>query len=102
MMMTEQEARTKWCPMVRGQMLIDVDGGQRPVGNGHNRLIHMETSLFEAGGGGPVCCIASECMAWRQGGTQRRHKENGWVSVNDCETETVEVGYCGAFGKVEG
>lgn len=65
MPMTEEQARTKWCPMVRGQMMTAVDGGLAPVGNGHNRLIHMDINQYEAEGGGPLCCIASGCMAWR-------------------------------------
>lgn len=97
MPMTEEQARTKWCPMVRGQMMTAVDGGLAPVGSGHNRLIHMDVQQFEAGGGGPLCCVASECMAWRW----KRVRDDEGSADGGAAILTQTYGYCGAFGKPE-
>lgn len=50
--MTEEEAKTKWCPMARIQ-----DGS----------VVINTVNLDERVGGGRanVCCIASACMMWR-------------------------------------
>jgi len=45
MILSEQEARNKWCPFAR-------------VRSGVNR--HYDGTIMIS-----TCCIASECMAWR-------------------------------------
>ncbi len=47
--MTEEEAKTKWCPFARTEV-FDAQGGC----SGGNR------------GGGITSCIGSACMAWRE------------------------------------
>ena len=44
--MTEQEAKTKWCPLARGK------GGVNRADAGENTLLYGN-------------CIGSACMAWR-------------------------------------
>ena len=65
-MHTEEEAKKKWCPMVRHTM--DAEG------NFHT------TNNYRAEGFQP--CIASECMMWK--------------SINNCtECASGNQGYCG-------
>jgi hypothetical protein len=71
--MTEDEAKTKWCPHAR---VLD---GSPPGGAGVNR------KGPEAG----VYCIASGCMAWRWSYSPET------AEGNDVEPE----GYCGLAGK---
>lgn len=88
MILTEEEARSKWCPEVRH--LGDGGGG----GGTWNRTMAMMTRIFGWDGSNPypdaTCnCIASECMAWR------------WVKefepyVGD---RPSTQGYCGKAGK---
>lgn len=85
-MLTEEEARKKWCPMTRalsgeksaeGETLANIRS--RPanminVSNGPNGQINIGV------------CIASACMAWRWSVTPSGMLDRG-------------RGYCGAFGK---
>jgi hypothetical protein len=74
-MMTEDEAKTKWCPMVR----------LAPLGPGES----YKKSTNRMGKGDPdSCCIASDCMAWRC------IDREGW--------RRPDRGYCGLAGKAEG
>ena len=82
--MTEEEARTKWCPMMRfnycGDSTTDDNRG------GHKNKLNV------------VNCIASQCMMWRP-------------TDNECIPMTYEqsrnndgphcfpAGYCGLGGK---
>lgn len=72
-MITETEAKTKWCPLVR-------------VGNsaGCNRS-SMDFGQVSH-------CIGSRCMAWREGVWD--HQRNLGP-----EDRTPGVGFCGAFGR---
>ena len=69
--MTEDEAKSKWCPMVRIHE-------QPAEGKGPNMYAYNRPGIM-----GQMTCIASECMAWRW------QKEYG-----DGKTE----GYCGLAG----
>ena len=70
--MTEDEARTKWCPMVRHVFEVD-------EGDAFNRI-----SNITGGASYNLNCIASDCMMWE------------WrpITVGDEDFDTVE-GYCG-------
>ena len=103
MLMTEQEARTKWCPHYRQYQGEDATGDNRP-GGGFNPL-----------------CIASDCMAWRWADPAEKHERRQCETCGgtggteeracmDCEGEGVRLhpyptparrGYCGAFGHPE-
>lgn len=75
-MLTEDEAKTKWCPYV--QISAAASGSQS--GEWYNRPHPGEKFL----------CIASGCMAWRT--------DNSVTASLDKHGELL--GYCGAFGKV--
>ncbi|RIK75493.1 hypothetical protein DCC62_13205 [candidate division KSB1 bacterium] len=77
MLLSEKDAKTKWCPMAR---------------SGFRR--HTDTSLtinrkIGSGKPDPDClCLASDCMMWRAVNLMK-------------EFETVQMGYCGLAGKPE-
>lgn len=73
--MTEEEAKTKWCPFSR-VMMWEPQEGQNPAVN---------RNLAD------VNCIASGCMAWRW----RRHKPKGWSGTAPVP---AEGGHCGLAG----
>jgi len=77
--MTEDEAKTKWCPMVRFHVVGAARGtvvgvyANKPLGvtSGEDGMVTMDSPL----------CIGSACMMWRQ--TSALTKE----------------GYCGLAGQ---
>ena len=77
MLLSEKDAKTKWCPMARAGFRRDGDSSltiNRRIGSGK---------------ADPDClCIATECMMWRT------------VTIVK-ETETLKLGYCGLAGKPE-
>ena len=83
MLLTESEAKTKWCPFAR-------------LPHGLNRVggASLDDGPMIAAS---VCCIASQCMAWRWDGY--RH-DNGVFSAQT-EKHQERVGHCGLAGKVE-
>ncbi len=95
--MTEDEAKTKWCPFARvaGQM------GGEAQGTSFNRW----TTGAAGGASDPAACIGSACMAWRV-----RHQwldnalqEPGWVTYPPYAFEPGpgqerDDGYCGLAG----
>lgn len=54
--MTEDEAKTKWCPFAR------VVGGE---GAAFNRSVGSMGTAAEKSIDPPMLCLASACMAWR-------------------------------------
>lgn len=76
--MTEDEARKKWCPMVRTGLTAGMAVNHH-VGSSHDSPqagdVHDETR-----------CIASDCMMWRQ------YKTAG------CGPDDHASGYCGLAG----
>jgi hypothetical protein len=76
MLLTETEAKTKWCPLVRAANVAE------PSANAQSRN--------RDGSGGPSrssLCIASGCMFWR-------FEEHSDKRIDP-------RGYCGAAGKPE-
>jgi len=55
MLLTEEEAKTKWCPMVR-------------FITSHNFQGSVRTLINNRDGGNESVCIASECMWWKWDG----------------------------------
>jgi hypothetical protein len=74
--MTEDEAKTKWCPFYRLIPETEFDEGL------DNRLIGLkEENLLSSR------CLASECMAWR------------WDTLIADQGSTLTHGGCGLAGK---
>ena len=72
--MTEDDAKTKWCPFTRTTQITEYAGAVAV-----NRLVERDGRKAA-----PTVCIASGCMAWR------------WVHPqHDEEAE----GFCGLAGK---
>jgi len=92
--MTEDEAKKKWCPMVRA---LQVQGG----GLGTTAF----AAVNERGR-----CIASACMMWRWRLPQLKYKPTGEIyhgpliiakeAKKDWE-ELPRQGYCGLAGRIE-
>ena len=79
--MTEEEAKTKWCPFARVEMYV-----RGVVGRGCNRIVTDDHDLNEKiqvaiNGTGGTKCIGSACMAWR------------WRVLGS------DLGWCGLGGK---
>lgn len=98
-MLTEDEAKTKWCPFARVRGKYD-DG---PT-SAFNRCPPFDNALV------PECrCIASECMAWRQGLKRNpdwkpRHGMMSGIEEHPDAREPpyivdAERGYCGLAGR---
>ena len=94
-MVTEDQARTKWCPFARVE--IESEGGAVCSAN---RLPGVGGSADPDLEWPSPRCIASECMAWRDAG---EHPED----TSKAETEfrrtgrrltTRRLGYCGLAG----
>lgn len=82
--MTKQEAKEKWCPMVRNIMTPQDSTWRNKAMT--NRLDFVENGFTESR------CIASDCMMWR------------WsivgATVNGVYDDNYPVeGYCGLGGK---
>ena len=110
--MTEDEAKTKWCPLARYVLDDSIGHGAQPGYPTGNRFAGHAPSEAQCK------CIASACMAWRwadSGGFERRSFEvmgarpegDGWECVmTDIGREKYVVksqwrrtvpreGYCG-------
>ena len=88
-MKTEEEARKCWCPMAR----VNFEGAEGSAG--WNRL-SQSTSVQPQ-----TYCIASECMAWREGGGSWKGEKGGSYAERPTHVEAKyePVGYCGLAGK---
>jgi len=80
--MTEELARTKWCPMVRSL-----------AGAVHVQAIGTANTFNEAFES--PNCIASDCMMWREVKDYVRNSPNDSVPGYE-----VIGGYCGLAGKL--
>lgn len=82
MILTEEEAKTKWCPHGRVWQKASSEG---------------ITSFTTHGCMGSVpICIGSACMAWRFVPQGENYSEN--MATGD-RTYLTPVGYCGLAGK---
>ena len=92
---TVAEARQKWCPFAQESVLEECNRGVTAL------------TFNRAYDGGPAenCfCIASDCMAWREGREawqQRDGKIIEAVQPQDILGQWVKRGYCGLAGKPE-
>jgi hypothetical protein len=88
MYLTEEEAKGKWCPMVRFAHWNAPTGGNQPLPKNWSDL---KT---------PGTCIASECMMWRSGTHCVKASEtrrSGELKVTYKQVPHPE--YCGLAGK---
>lgn len=87
--MTEDEAKTKWCPFVRltddGQMYFDNRGRKFGGTSGKDGI---DASL----------CIGSGCMAWRWVEPPSAPNADNLVIV-DARGTSLGDGFCGLAGK---
>lgn len=76
--MTEEEAKTKWCPMVR--------------------FTYLSNRSDDPSDGMGALCIGSACMMWRAGVSHKAHSDGGHISYEALPPEERE-GHCGLAGK---
>ena len=96
--MTEDEAKTKWCPFAR-VVLADPDKESRAIVP-HHAAYNM-TKLIGEDDRSYVPCIASTCMAWRWrtvANPAARH--NIYSNPNPEGITSTADGYCGLAGGV--
>lgn len=96
MLMTEEQARTKWCPM--GRLVTGtVPGDGTSSHNSHqatyNRVVDGAAYAFPKGG----ACMGSNCAAWQW----KRVRDDDGGPDGGAVILTETFGYCGAFGKPE-
>lgn len=113
--MTEDEAKTKWCPFARTTLAVS-DGNQwsyaHDAPSAHNRV-----GFDAASGRTPIAlgpCLGSGCMAWRSDGNPGPHwvhksvreewERDGWTT-DGVENDRGQItftrtagGYCGLAG----
>jgi hypothetical protein len=87
-MMTEDEAKTKWCPMVR---FVPSTEDHRAITNRVDVLVPDDSKSI-------ALCIGSACMAWQWGNKKLGHDLTGEEGKR-FHRDNPLMGYCGAFGK---
>jgi hypothetical protein len=102
--MTEDEAKTKWCPHARQAAVISNDLGTGATAN-RDASNHY--------GVPNVNCIASACMAWRWGPTENKPSDIstihahmvatgcGPLDATGATSTAVKHGYCGLAGALQ-
>ena len=84
MLLSEEEAKTKWCPFARCN--INNVSANRFAGAPYDNSL----------------CIASQCMAWRWGHKEVDHITRGeptqWSTI---DLEQTDKGFCGLAGKFD-
>lgn len=100
--MTEDQAKTKWCPLVRQSSTFAGEDGRPGFGFSYNRAATL--------GVGNCNCIGSDCMAWRwiiQPVAGRPAEERIYTMPGSGRQEIVKApavkavagdGYCGLAG----
>ena len=81
--MTEDEAKTKWCPFSRVVASVSADAAA-------NRWPDTGGAWLDAKGQPHPFCVASECMAWRA-------QPQRWEYTEREKLAPVQ-GYCGLAG----
>ncbi|WP_300573493.1 hypothetical protein [Phenylobacterium sp.] len=109
--MTEDEAKTKWCPFVRivnGKIEADNSSSHASVQDAYNRVVDEAKWAVPKGG----CCIGSACMAFRWIGEKAGHSVE-YHAKREPSSKAAESahgrfhrenplhGYCGLAGPVQ-
>lgn len=96
-MMTEEEAKTKWCPFARVKTWTAENGGGVPDNAASANRTHQGRQITGSS------CIASACMAWRWGneadGETPAYRTTR-VKDSPGHFDNAPLGYCGLAGKV--
>lgn len=94
--MTEDEAKTKWCPFVRSQVIGQDKGKLMVLSNRDAAQLVEDSDPNEF----THNCIGSACMAWRSASGDRNSIP---VVYSQAEAEVVQrhrvEGHCGLAGK---
>lgn len=90
--MTEDDAKTKWCPFAR-------PGQVQPADCGEIRGNRFMDGSIDTG----ALCIGSACMAWRKTGAKFKDARTGRLSDRDMTGHGtwIDDGYCGLAGPVQ-
>jgi len=80
--MTEEDAKTKWCPHIRYPNLMDADNNYSD-GCNVNAEGNRSPSAF--------CCVASDCMMWVWDEAFTVNAANQKIGETNYDTE----GHCG-------
>ena len=87
--MTEEEAKTKWCPFAASRITKRHIFGTGRVWKNDDDGVYAS-----------VRCIGSACMAWRWDTRYFEDRETGKAyGTNAPERFMVEPGFCGLAGK---
>lgn len=95
--MTEEEAKTKWCPFAR---VVQPAGDWAPAPAGNREIMGGAVGALN----GANLCIASACMAWRweyaPDGSFNTRMEGPHLTVVERvpNLARTESGYCGLAG----
>lgn len=84
--MIEAEAKTKWCPFSR----LDIVKDKKSVSSGINRIVSDHDLVVPV----QANCIGSECMAWAYKVECFKHPRGGQMVNRQSDTE----GYCTLMG----
>lgn len=87
--MTEEEAKTRWCPFIRFTDETDGTYGVSNRGDVCDRSHNQEARDLSR-------CISSACMAWRW--QRDAHYANAGAHLTHYSTSKTE-GFCGLAGK---
>lgn len=100
--LTEAEARKKWCPFAKAAIL---NFGPREIEFQANRFISTRNAAGERDlHATHTPCIASDCMAWRKCGPawseiEAKIHAGHKGSVDEIRAEFPPSGYCGLAGE---
>jgi len=87
--MTEEEAKTKWCPFAR---TVQTDGTASSMPR--NRIGNQDTMTTDADRLLGMQCIGSASMAWRWQEAYPRQAEDTFAN------RSTTQGFCGLSGKL--
>jgi hypothetical protein len=95
MLVTEEQAREKWCPFVR----FDDEGCNRHYVQAHH-IPETDEQVARHSDNNPVYarCVASSCMAWRWSDQRKEVIEAGGYDQQTPE-KLVRMGWCGLTGE---
>lgn len=91
--MTEDEAKTKWCPFAR---VVQPAGDWAPLPAGNREVVAPATEALNKA----ALCIGAACMAWRTAGWKFKDGRTGRLSDQDLTGygTWIPLGHCGLAG----